>query len=115
MAAQAIDPLIKLEEFKLIDEDVVLLHFKGVKWYEDYDDVKAHHRLLDEANEQGCAWQFCRVGEETGNIEYESDDAYDDEGNTINCPDIIMPSQSVYVETEGEPYPIGESLTTEDN
>jgi hypothetical protein len=110
MAAQAIDPLIKLEEFKLVDEDVVLLHFEDVKWYSDYDDVKCHERLLDDAKEQDCGWEFCRVGEETGDITYENSDGTDDDGSTIDPPDIIQPSQSVYLETEGEAYPIGEQI-----
>lgn len=110
MAAQALDPNIKLEDFKLVHDDCVLLHYEAVKWYEDYDDVKAHQRLLADAKSQGCAWEFCRVGEETGDIESESDYSIDDLGNEMYPPDIIHPSQYVYIETEGEAYPIGEQI-----
>lgn len=110
MATQALDPNIDLADFKLVNDDCVLLHYEEVKWYEDYDDVKAHKRLLDDAKAQGCAWEFCRVGEETGDITYENGDGTDDDGSTIDPPDIIQPSQSVYIEDDGEAYPIGEQL-----
>lgn len=110
MAAQALDPNIKLEDFKLVHDDCVLLHYEAVKWYEDYDDVKAHQRLLADAKTQGCSWEFCRVGEETGDIESERDYSIDDLGNEMYPPDIIHPSQYVYIETEGEAYPSGEQI-----
>lgn len=110
MAAQALDPEIDLKEFKLVDDTTILLSYDEVKWYDDYDWVKAHKRLLEDAKEQGCAWTFCRVGEETGDIDQDGDDGKDDEGNDIDAPDIAYPTQSIYLETEGEPYPIGEQL-----
>ena len=110
MAAQAIDPLIKLEEFKLVGDDVVLLHFEDVKWYSDYEDVKCHERLLEEAKEQDCGWEFCRVGEETGDIESESDYSIDDLGHEVYPPELIQPSQSVYIHEEGEAYPVDERI-----
>ena len=115
MAAQAIDVWIKLEDFSLIDDETVLLSYEHVKWYPEFEDVIAHTRLLDEAKEQGCAWEFCRVGEDGGDIVYESDYGIDDGGNTIHTPEIVEPSQSIYISDEGEAYPVGESLTKEDN
>jgi hypothetical protein len=110
MATQALDPKIDLADFKLVGDDVVLLHFEAVKWYEDYDDVKAHKRLLDDAKSQGCAWEFCRVGEETGDIESESDYSIDDLGHEVYPPELIQPSQSVYIHEEGEAYPVDERI-----
>ena len=115
MAAQAVDVWIKLEDFSLIDDETVLLSYEHVKWYPEYEDVIAHTRLLDEAKEQDCGWEFCRVGEEGGDVVYESGYGIDDKGTSIQAPDIVEPSQSIYISNEGEAYPIGESLTTEDN
>lgn len=115
MATQALDPEIDLKEFKLVDDTTILLSYDEVKWYDDYDWVKAHSRLLEDAKEQGCAWTFCRVGEDTGDIDQDGDDGKDDGGNTIGRPEIVEPSQSIYISNGGEAYPIGESLTTEDN
>ena len=112
MAAQFINEWIKPEDFSLVDDKTILLSYEGVKWYDDYEDVKQHTQLLEEAKEQGCAWTFCRVGEETGDIEQDGEDGKDDEGNDIDAPDIAYPTQSIYLETEGEPYPIGETLDT---
>lgn len=110
MAAQALDPEIDLKDFNLIDDKTILLSYDEVKWYDEDDWVKAHRRLLEDAKEQGCAWTFCRVGEEIGDIDQYGDDGKDDEGNDMDAPDIISPSQSLYIETEGELYPIGEQL-----
>ena len=115
MAAQAIDVWIKLEDFSLIDDETVMLSYEHVKWYPEYEHVIAHTRLLEEAKEQGCAWEFCRVGEEAGDIVQDSAYGIDDGGNAIHNPEIVEPSQSIYISNEGEPYPIGESLTEEDN
>lgn len=112
MATQALDPEIDLEEFKLVDDTSVMFYRQDIKWYLEYDYVKAHERLLEDAKEQGCAWTFCRVGEEIGDIEQDGEDGKDDEGKDIDAPDIAYPTQSIYLETEGEPYPIGETLDT---
>ena len=104
MAAQAVDVWIKLEDFSLIDDETVLLSYEYVKWYPEYEDVIAHTRLLDEAKEQDCGWEFCRVGEEGGDVVYESG------GTSIHNPEIVEPSQSIYISNEGEAYPIGEQL-----
>jgi hypothetical protein len=42
------------------------------KWYPDYDDVKAWHALLQEAEEDGLAYEFLRIGEEAEDIEEQS-------------------------------------------
>lgn len=112
MAVQALDPDIDLKEFNLIDDTTILLSYEYVKWYDEYDWVKAHRRLLEDAKEQNCAWVFCRVGEDIGDIEQDGNDGKDDYGNDMDAPDIISPSQSLYIETEGDPYPIGETLDT---
>ncbi len=42
------------------------------KWYDDYDDVKAWHALLADAEESGLSYEFIRIGEETGDISEET-------------------------------------------
>ena len=42
------------------------------KWYDDYADVKSWHKLLDLAEQAGLNWEFCRVGEEDGDVDYQS-------------------------------------------
>lgn len=44
------------------------------KWYDDFSDVKAHHRLMEWAKElypEKCDWKFVRIGEEQGDIQDE--------------------------------------------
>lgn len=110
MATAALDPEIELKDFKLIDDTTVLFSYENVKWYDEYDWVKAHIRLLEDAKKQMFGWQFFRVGEEAGDVEQDGDD-----GDCCNAPELIEISQSLYVTDEGEEYPIGESLTKEDN
>ena len=110
MATAVLGSMINLEDFKLIDATTVLLSYEQVKWYDGYDWVKAHVQLLEDAKEQGCGWEFCRVGEEAGDVEQDGDD-----GDCCEAPELIEISQSLYISYEGETYPIGESLTEEDN
>ncbi len=115
MATAALNPEIELKDFKLIDATTVLLSYEQAKWYADYDEVKAHVQLLEDAKEQGCAWEFCRVGEELGDIKQDGGEGIDADGNDMDTAEILDISQSIYIGDEGEPYPIGESLTKEDN
>jgi hypothetical protein len=47
-----------------------------VKWYDDYEDVRAWHDFMDlvdtDATWDGLEYEFVRVGEEDGDIEKES-------------------------------------------
>jgi hypothetical protein len=44
-----------------------------VKWYESYEDVQWHHKLLAFAsNFEGAGWRFMRVGEEMGDTNEET-------------------------------------------
>lgn len=54
------------------------------KWYGEFADVKAHKRILDEANDLGYATCFTRIGEEDGDIEKDYQDGeHEDYGNDI--------------------------------
>ena len=115
MATAALNPEIELKDFALMDAETVLLSYESVKWYDDYDWVKAHVQLLEDAKEQGCAWEFARVGEEAGDTEQDGNDGEGDDGDSIECAQTISIIQSLSIYDRSEPYPIGESLTKEDN
>jgi len=51
---------------------ILALHGDDWKWYSEYADVKAWHKLLLDAEVAGLNYEFVRVGEEDGDIEYES-------------------------------------------
>lgn len=57
-----------------------------VKWYEDFSQVRAHTRLINEANDMGYATCFLRIGEEQDGVEHESQDGeHEDYGNSQVC------------------------------
>ena len=118
MATAALNPKIELKDFVLIDDETILFKYEDVKWYDEYDYVKAHVQLLEDAKAQRCAWEFCRVGEEAGDIEQDGADGEGDYGEYreyIKCPQTISIIQSLSIYDRSEPYPVGESLTKEDN
>jgi hypothetical protein len=115
MATAVLGSEIKLDEFGLIDDETIIFKYNAIKWYEEYEYVIAHKQLLEDAKEQGCAWEFCRVGEESGDTEQDGGEGIDDNGNAMDTAEEISICQSIYICDEGEPYPIGESLTQEDN
>lgn len=58
------------------DEANMAIKFNAydVKWYDDFDDVICHGKLLDLATEydekyEGVSWAFVRIGEEQGDVE----------------------------------------------
>jgi hypothetical protein len=65
-------------------EEVKFIELNGQewKWYSDFDDVKAWHQLLNEANKLGLATEFVRVGEDPDDIEISQDDGDGDDGCT---------------------------------
>ena len=115
MATAVLGSVIKLDEFGLIDDETIIFKYDDVKWYDEYDYVKAHVQLLEDAKEQNCAWEFCRVGEEAGDTEQDGADGEGDDGEFIECPQTISIIQSLSIYDRSEPYPVGESLTKEDN
>ena len=67
-------------------------HWLDVKWYDDYDDVKCHHKLMEMASEYinsqrdndkikftTISYGFVRIGEENDDIEteYDGDEGWD--------------------------------------
>ena len=106
MAAQSLAPLIDINKFHLVDDTIVLYQQEGVKWNESSEYVQAHRRLCDDAYEQGCAWEFCKVGKAVGDIEYATHTP--DVLDGTNIPDILAPTQ--YIEDHGCAYPTEDDL-----
>ena len=114
MATAVLGSEIQLDEFGLIDDETIIFKYDDVKWYDEYHYVKAHQQLLEDAKEQGCGWEFCRVGEESGDIEQDGADGEGDDGEYIECPQTISIVQHLSIYDRSEPYPIGEALTPEE-
>ena len=115
MATAVLGSEIKLDEFGLINDETIIFKYDDVKWYDEYEYVKAHKQLLEDAKEQGCAWEFCRVGEEAGDTEQDGGEGIDDNGNAMDTAEELNICQSISVYSNHEQYPVGESLTKEDN
>lgn len=79
-----------------------------VKWYDDFEDVKAHTKLYEWAVElypEDCAYKFIRVGEESGDVQ---DD--DDGVNDLVPYDDFYPTQSMQIPFSGHTYtPLGKA------
>jgi hypothetical protein len=69
LAAEPIE-LGCLAEYTNYDEQTYTGYFDNVKWYPDYDEVKAHHNLMERAVEDHeASYRFVRIGEENDDIE----------------------------------------------
>jgi len=101
MATASLDPDIKLEEFELLDDTSIMFYRQDIKWYAEFDYVKAHELLLNTAKEQECEWEFCRVGENMEDNVYECSDSPSGE---------LVVTRSIFTPTHGKFYPIGEQL-----
>ena len=53
------------------DDASVMYYAEDIKWYDDYEDVKALTKLYKDTIEAGGAYRFIRVGEEDKDIEEE--------------------------------------------
>ena len=69
-------------EYHYDDDPIITFETESVKWYPDFDDVKAHHTLMREAveiygEEKGGRFRFIGVGEDGAEDFDESDDEGD--------------------------------------
>jgi len=69
-------------EYGYDDDPIITFEAQDVKWYESYDDVKAHHAMMREAveiygEEKGGRFRFIGVGED-GAEEFDEDDSNGD-------------------------------------
>lgn len=68
-----------LKELRQIEtrqtEQYLYFYAPDVKWYDDYEDVKVHHKFMDElvADYEDTAWLFIRCGEQADDLQEESD------------------------------------------
>lgn len=77
-----------------------------VKWYDDYDDVKSHHWLMDFAEERfdsKVGYRFIRIGEDIEDIE----DVYGGDNDLIDWDLTIQRN----IELSFNIKPIGEALS----
>ena len=55
-------------EYRYDDDPVITFETQSVKWYDSFDDVKAHHQLMRDAvaiyKEKGGRYRFIAVGED---------------------------------------------------
>ena len=62
-----------LQELSERGESAFTAQFCDVKWYEGYEDVQAHHQLMDMVVEGfNGSYYFARIGEEYDDIEIQS-------------------------------------------
>jgi hypothetical protein len=91
---QAIDEC----EYGYKDDPIITFEADDVKWYSDFEDVKAHHTLMDEAVEiykhKGGRYRFVSVGEDGAEDFQELDDEGDlyDYVTTIHQVQTSFPS-----------------------
>jgi hypothetical protein len=89
---QAIDEC----EYGYKDDPIITFEAEDVKWYADFEDVKAHHTLMDEAVEiykhKKGRYRFVAVGED-GAEDYQEED---DEGDLYDYVTTIHQVQTSF-------------------
>lgn len=97
-----------------LDKDNPCINFYAcdVKWYDSYEDVKWHRKLLEFASEfEGAGWRFTRVGEDMGDVVDESGGDSD-----LEPYDDFCMYQGIDTPFSKEKFePIGESIEEEEN
>jgi hypothetical protein len=95
-------------EYGYTDDPIITFQETDLKWYGDFEDVKAHHALMREAveiyGEKGGRFRFVSVGED-GAEEFDEDD---DDGDLY---DYITTRHEI--NTAFPPIPAGDSTLTE--
>ena len=70
------EALKELRQIETTGENQYLYFYANdVKWYDDYPDVKVHHKFMEDAVdmfEEAC-WLFLRCGEQADDIQEEAD------------------------------------------
>jgi len=82
IAGKCFDDTYDINEYLTINKEhrTILFHENGLKWYDNYEDVKAHERLYElmeeyaeqygsETMENPVSCSFTRIGEESDDIE----------------------------------------------
>jgi hypothetical protein len=69
-------------EYRYDDDPIITFESESVKWYDSFDDVKAHRALMHDAveiygEEKGGRYRFISVGEDGAEDFDESDDEGD--------------------------------------
>lgn len=88
-------------EYGYKGDPIITFEAEDVKWYSDFEDVKAHHTLMEEAVEiykhKGGRYRFVGVGEDGAEDFSEVDDEGDlyDYVTTIHRVQTEFPSSSI--------------------
>ena len=97
------DQVINDALMELVDDGDKMLgfHADGVKWYDDYSDVKVHHAFMNEAQKlfpDDVNWLFQRMGESDDDCE---SDTYGD--NAWDLSDYVQMVRYVQFNFKGSP------------
>jgi hypothetical protein len=93
LAPRLLDEHIKdnRDDFYRVDDTSVMYHAEDIKWYDDYEGVKALTKLYKDTIEAGGAYRFIRVGEDDKDIEEE----YEESDTTEPYWDDFFPVTSI--------------------
>lgn len=83
------------------DNNKLAFHIDSCKWYDDFIDVKAHHRLMEEAEElfpDDVNWLFVRIGEQDDDMEQETGGE-----NAWDLSEYVYPVRYIKFELSGDP------------
>lgn len=69
-----VNQVLEEVEYRYSKDPVITFECTCTKWYENYPDVAAHHKLMHDAVElYGAEYRFVRVGENDDDIETQQD------------------------------------------
>lgn len=87
-----------LEEFEVhvhTRDDQTYLSIEGNwKWYDAFEDIIAWAEFMKESEEFGLMWEFARLGEERGDVEYEASEERKDLVETRESINMDIPSDT---------------------
>ena len=95
------DALMELMNITDEGNNKLAFHESSVKWYDDFIDVKAHHRLMQEAEElfpDDVSWLFVRIGEQDDDMQQETGGE-----NAWDLSEYVYPVRYIKFELSGEP------------
>lgn len=95
------DALMELMNITDNNNNKLAFHVDSCKWYDDFTDVKVHHRLMEEAEElfpDDVNWLFVRIGEQDDDMQQETGGE-----NAWDLSEYVYPVRYIKFELSGEP------------
>ena len=89
-----------IELYKREIEDVIVITWSDIKWYEGYNDIDYIMDSLKHLADIERPYKFIRIGEETGDVEV--DENYIDWDKDYSVMDIIYPVTYISGDQDGE-------------